>query len=285
MSEPPPSGSGDGAGRLRALHPRPGGAERAAVDVRRPDAGRDAGDRARRAADRARLRPHLPHACRARRPGSAPRCAGRRCPTPSSPSCARVTAADGDGADALVVLARPAAVVPRGGGPDRRRARAACSPAARAPLDPETDRVLVRSAANVVGTTLETANVLEVARRKDDFLAMLGHELRNPLAPILTAVELLARQSDRRPRAGRDRAAHAPPRAAGRRPARHLARHARPRRAAQRAGVAGVGARARGGDRRPARVAPSARACRSRPPRASRCRAIRSGSPRSSATC
>ena len=61
------------------------------------------------------------------------------------------------------------------------------------PLDPETDRALIRTAANVVGTTLENANVLEVARRKDDFLAMLGHELRNPLAPILTATELLAR--------------------------------------------------------------------------------------------
>ncbi len=58
---------------------------------------------------------------------------------------------------------------------------------------PETDRVLVRSAANLVGTTLETANVLDAAHRKDDFLAMLGHELRNPLAPIMTAVELLAR--------------------------------------------------------------------------------------------
>src|SRR4029079_1105296 len=61
-------------------------------------------------------------------------------------------------------------------------------------LDPETDRVLVRSAANLVGTTLEAANVLERARRKDEFLAVLGHELRNPLAPILTAVELLARK-------------------------------------------------------------------------------------------
>jgi signal transduction histidine kinase/CheY-like chemotaxis protein len=60
------------------------------------------------------------------------------------------------------------------------------------PLDLELDRVLVRSAANLVGTTLETANVLEAAKRKDEFLAMLGHELRNPLAPILTAVELLA---------------------------------------------------------------------------------------------
>src|SRR5207244_3352902 len=62
----------------------------------------------------------------------------------------------------------------------------------RAPLDPETDRVLVRSAANLVGTTLETAVVLEGARRKDEVLPMLVHELRNPLAPIMTAVELLA---------------------------------------------------------------------------------------------
>jgi PAS domain S-box-containing protein len=31
----------------------------------------------------------------------------------------------------------------------------------------------------------------EVDRRKDEFLAMLSHELRNPLAPILTAVEVL----------------------------------------------------------------------------------------------
>ncbi|HMJ15894.1 MAG TPA: hybrid sensor histidine kinase/response regulator [Polyangiaceae bacterium] len=60
------------------------------------------------------------------------------------------------------------------------------------PFDSDTDRVLVRSAANLVGTTLETANVLEAERRKDEFLAMLGHELRNPLAPIVTAVELLA---------------------------------------------------------------------------------------------
>jgi signal transduction histidine kinase len=61
----------------------------------------------------------------------------------------------------------------------------------RAPMDPETDRVLVRSAANLVGTTLESARLLETARRKDEFLAMLGHELRNPLAPIMTAVDLL----------------------------------------------------------------------------------------------
>src|SRR5215831_19354459 len=31
-------------------------------------------------------------------------------------------------------------------------------------------------------------------RRKDEFLAMLGHELRNPLAPALNAVQILERQ-------------------------------------------------------------------------------------------
>src|SRR5207245_9279097 len=35
----------------------------------------------------------------------------------------------------------------------------------------------------------ETAN-----RVKDEFLAMLGHELRNPLAPIVTALHLMARR-------------------------------------------------------------------------------------------
>jgi signal transduction histidine kinase len=45
----------------------------------------------------------------------------------------------------------------------------------------ERDRLLAR---------LELAN-----RAKDEFLAMLGHELRNPLAPILTAAELLRRRT------------------------------------------------------------------------------------------
>jgi signal transduction histidine kinase/ActR/RegA family two-component response regulator len=35
------------------------------------------------------------------------------------------------------------------------------------------------------------AGLREADRRKDEFLAMLGHELRNPLAPIMMAVELL----------------------------------------------------------------------------------------------
>ena len=33
----------------------------------------------------------------------------------------------------------------------------------------------------------------EADRRKDEFLAMLSHELRNPLAPILNAIEIIER--------------------------------------------------------------------------------------------
>jgi two-component system, sensor histidine kinase len=40
----------------------------------------------------------------------------------------------------------------------------------------------------------------EADRRKDEFLAMLAHELRNPLAPIRNVSELLARQSAESPR-------------------------------------------------------------------------------------
>ncbi|MGC4118514.1 MAG: PAS domain S-box protein [Myxococcales bacterium] len=41
----------------------------------------------------------------------------------------------------------------------------------------------------------------EEARRKDEFLAMLGHELRNPLAPIRNAIHLLQRIRPKEPRA------------------------------------------------------------------------------------
>lgn len=36
----------------------------------------------------------------------------------------------------------------------------------------------------------------DASRSKDQFLAMLGHELRNPLAPIATAVQLMERKGD-----------------------------------------------------------------------------------------
>ena len=43
--------------------------------------------------------------------------------------------------------------------------------ARRAPFEEDTDRVLVRNAANLAGTVLKSANVLEAARRKDEFIA------------------------------------------------------------------------------------------------------------------
>ncbi|MEI8383216.1 MAG: ATP-binding protein [Planctomycetota bacterium] len=40
------------------------------------------------------------------------------------------------------------------------------------------------------------AALLDLDRRKDEFLAMLGHELRNPLAPISNAIQLLRLQKN-----------------------------------------------------------------------------------------
>jgi len=48
--------------------------------------------------------------------------------------------------------------------------------------------------------TLLTDTLQVADRRKDDFLAMLGHELRNPMAPIRTAADLLGRLSISDPR-------------------------------------------------------------------------------------
>lgn len=43
-------------------------------------------------------------------------------------------------------------------------------------------------------TTEQAAALVDLHRRKDEFLAMLSHELRNPLAPIVNAVQLLRLQ-------------------------------------------------------------------------------------------
>jgi signal transduction histidine kinase len=48
-----------------------------------------------------------------------------------------------------------------------------------------------RVAARTAELEASTAALREADRRKDEFLAMLAHELRNPLAPIRTAVQLL----------------------------------------------------------------------------------------------
>ena len=46
------------------------------------------------------------------------------------------------------------------------------------------------------GVTLDVTELREQDRRKDEFLATLAHELRNPLAPIRTGLEVLQRTSD-----------------------------------------------------------------------------------------
>src|SRR5690606_5877139 len=69
------------------------------------------------------------------------------------------------------------------------------------PLVP-ADRGLIEDFARQLGLALDRALAHELLHReclraeeanraKDDFLAMLGHELRNPLAPMLTALELM----------------------------------------------------------------------------------------------
>ena len=55
-------------------------------------------------------------------------------------------------------------------------------------LNAELER---RVAARTAELEATTAALREADRRKDEFLAMLAHELRNPLAPIRTAVQLL----------------------------------------------------------------------------------------------
>ncbi|MBL8951972.1 MAG: PAS domain-containing protein [Myxococcaceae bacterium] len=71
----------------------------------------------------------------------------------------------------------------------------------------ENDIVPMAELGAVLATGLDNARLLRDAnqareaaeaasRAKDDFLAMLGHELRNPLAPILTAVQLLRMKGD-----------------------------------------------------------------------------------------
>ena len=48
-------------------------------------------------------------------------------------------------------------------------------------------------------TLEQTATLAELDRRKDEFLAMLSHELRNPLAPISNAVRMLRMQKNEDP--------------------------------------------------------------------------------------
>jgi len=59
----------------------------------------------------------------------------------------------------------------------------------------DSDLSAMSELGRVMSTALDNARLSRereaASRAKDDFLAMLGHELRNPLAPILAAVELM----------------------------------------------------------------------------------------------
>jgi two-component system, chemotaxis family, CheB/CheR fusion protein len=59
---------------------------------------------------------------------------------------------------------------------------------------------LIRDTAERTWEVIERAHaevrLLEADARKDEFLAMLAHELRNPLAPIRTGLELIRRGGD-----------------------------------------------------------------------------------------
>jgi signal transduction histidine kinase len=57
----------------------------------------------------------------------------------------------------------------------------------------------------VCGLSTDITDVVEADRRKDEFLAMLAHELRNPLAPIRTGLEILRRVGELPPTAARTR--------------------------------------------------------------------------------
>ena len=86
------------------------------------------------------------------------------------------------------------------------------------------------------------AALREADRRKDEYLAMLAHELRNPLAPIRNSLHLVRLATEHDPQAApRHRGDGAPggrDGAAGRRSPRRLAHHARRDLAAQGAAAA-----------------------------------------------
>ncbi|MBE7366487.1 PAS domain-containing protein [Ramlibacter pallidus] len=68
------------------------------------------------------------------------------------------------------------------------------------PLYDEAGRVYA-----VCGVSTDITDVVEADRRKDEFIATLAHELRNPLAPIRTGLEILRRVGELPPPAARTR--------------------------------------------------------------------------------
>jgi signal transduction histidine kinase/DNA-binding response OmpR family regulator len=72
--------------------------------------------------------------------------------------------------------------------------------AGRAGMSLENARLYWSLKQEIAKTREAEEKLLEASRRKDEFLAMLSHELRNPLAPIRNAVELVRRIAPSDPR-------------------------------------------------------------------------------------
>jgi CheY-like chemotaxis protein len=72
--------------------------------------------------------------------------------------------------------------------------------AGRAGMALENARLYWSIKQEIAKTRLAEEKLLEASKRKDEFLAMLSHELRNPLAPIRNAVELVRRIAPSDPR-------------------------------------------------------------------------------------
>jgi PAS domain S-box-containing protein len=68
------------------------------------------------------------------------------------------------------------------------------------PLYDETGQIYA-----VCGVSTDVTDVVQADRRKDEFIATLAHELRNPLAPIRTGLEILRRVGELPPVAVRTR--------------------------------------------------------------------------------
>jgi len=72
--------------------------------------------------------------------------------------------------------------------------------AARAAMALENARLYESLQLEIVERRTAEAELQEASRRKDEFLAMLSHELRNPLAPIRTALEVMRRVAPAEPK-------------------------------------------------------------------------------------
>lgn len=66
--------------------------------------------------------------------------------------------------------------------------------ARKVPADGERAELLLLAVEDVTRRRIDADRLREADRRKDEFLAVLAHELRNPLAPITTTLQLLRRQ-------------------------------------------------------------------------------------------